>query len=69
MAPGTVHGNHVLPTTLVMGPNDGPFRQRLCRHYDPGKSRNELTKLRMEGGHIDEYIAKFERYVTMADTE
>jgi len=24
------------------------------------KARNELTKLRMEGGHIDEYIAKFE---------
>ena len=30
------------------------------------KARHELTKLRMEGGHIDEYIAKFERYVTMA---
>jgi len=30
------------------------------------KARNELTKLRMEGGHIDEYIAKFERYVVMA---
>ncbi len=30
------------------------------------KAHHELTKLRMEGGHIDEYIAKFERYVTMA---
>jgi len=24
------------------------------------KARNELTKLQMEGGHIDKYIAKFE---------
>jgi len=24
------------------------------------KACHELTKLRMEGGHIDEYIAKFE---------
>ncbi len=30
------------------------------------KARHELTKLQMEGGHIDKYIAKFERYVTMA---
>ncbi len=30
------------------------------------KARHELTKLRMEEGHIDKYIAKFERYVTMA---
>jgi len=30
------------------------------------KARNKLTKLRMEGGHIDKYIAKFKRYVTMA---
>jgi len=30
------------------------------------KARHKLAKLRMEGGHIDEYIAKFERYVTMA---
>ncbi len=30
------------------------------------KACHELTKLHMEGGHINEYIAKFERYVTMA---
>ena len=30
------------------------------------KACHELSKLQMEGGHIDEYIAKFERYVTMA---
>src|SRR6266404_1175986 len=30
------------------------------------KAHHELTKLRMEEGHIDEYIAKFELYVTMA---
>ncbi len=30
------------------------------------KARHELTKLQMEGGHIDKYIAKFERYIAMA---
>jgi len=30
------------------------------------KACHELTKLCMEGGHINEYITKFERYVTMA---
>ncbi len=30
------------------------------------KVHHELSKLHMEGGHIDEYITKFERYVTMA---
>ncbi len=30
------------------------------------KAHHELSKLRMEGGHIDEYIAKFKQYVTMA---
>src|SRR5882762_3923724 len=30
------------------------------------KAHHELTKLQMEGGHIDKYIAKFERYITMA---
>ncbi len=30
------------------------------------KAQHELGKLRMEGGHINEYIAKFKQYITMA---
>jgi len=30
------------------------------------KACHELTKLRMEGGHINKYITKFERHVAMA---
>src|SRR6266404_9240999 len=62
-----VHGNHVLPNNpWLWAQMMVHFGNAFVDMMTQAKARNELTKLRMEGGHIDEYIAKFERYVTMA---
>jgi len=42
------------------------FRNTFIDTMTQAKACHELTKLCMEGGHINEYIAKFERYVSMA---
>jgi len=62
-----VHSHHVLP-------NNPWLWAQMVVHFEntfvdtmmQAKANHELFKLHMEGGHIDEYIAKFERYVTMA---
>ncbi len=62
-----VHGNHVLPNNpWLWAQMMVHFGNAFVDTMTQAKARNELTKLRMEGGHINEYIAKFERYVTMA---
>jgi len=42
------------------------FRNTFVDTMTQAKARHELTKLRMEGGHIDKYITKFEQYVALA---
>ncbi len=62
-----VHSHHVLPNNpWLWAQMMVHFGNAFIDTMTQAKARNELTKLRMEGGHIDEYIAKFEWYVTMA---
>ncbi len=62
-----VHGNHVLPNNpWLWAQMMVHFGNAFIDTMTQAKARNELTKLQMEGGHINEYIAKFEQYVTMA---
>ncbi len=62
-----VHSCHVLPNNpWLWAQMMIHFGNAFVDTMTQAKARNELTKLRMEGGHIDEYIAKFERYVVMA---
>ncbi len=62
-----VHSQHVLPNNpWLWAQMMVHFGNAFINTMTQAKARHELTKLHMEGGHIDEYIAKFERYVTMA---
>ncbi len=56
-----VHAGHILPTNpWLWAQMMVHFGNAFVDTMTQAKARNELTKLRMEGGHIDEYIAKFE---------
>ncbi len=56
-----VHSGHVLPNNpWLWAQMMIHFGNAFVDTMTQAKARNELTKLRMEGGHIDEYIAKFE---------
>ncbi len=62
-----VHSHHVLPNNpWLWAQMMVHFGNAFIDTMTQAKACHKLTKLRMEGGHIDEYIAKFERYVTMA---
>src|SRR5882757_10328715 len=56
-----VHAGHVLPTNpWLWAQMMVHFGNAFVDTMTQAKAHNELTKLRMEGGHINEYIAKFE---------
>ncbi len=62
-----VHGRHVLPNNpWLWAQMMVHFRNTFINTMTQAKACHELSKLRMEGGHIDEYVAKFKQYVTMA---
>jgi len=62
-----VHSRHVLPNNpWLWAQMMVHFRNAFVDTMTQAKARHELGKLQMEGGHINEYIAKFERYVMMA---
>src|SRR6267378_2504341 len=62
-----VHSRHVLPNNpWLWAQMMVHFGNAFVDTMTQAKARHKLTNLRMEGGHIDKYIAKFERYVTMA---
>ncbi len=62
-----VHTHHVLPNNpWLWAQMMVHFGDTFVNTMTQAKVCHELLKLRMEGGHIDEYIAKFEGYVTMA---
>ncbi len=56
-----VHSRHVLPNNpWLWAQMMVHFGNTFVNTMTQVKACHELTKLRMEGGHIDEYIAKFE---------
>ncbi len=56
-----VHSRHVLPNNpWLWAQMMAHFRDAFVDTMTQAKAHHELLKLRMEGGHIDEYIAKFE---------
>jgi len=56
-----VHSGHVLPNNpWLWAQMMIHFGNAFVDTMTQAKARNELTKLQMEGGHINEYIAKFE---------
>ncbi len=62
-----VHSRHVLPNNpWLWAQMMVHFRNTFVDTMTQAKARHELTKLRMEGGHIDKYITKFEQYVALA---
>ncbi len=62
-----VHSHHVLPINpWLWAQMMVHFGNTFIDTMTQAKARHKLFKLCMEGGHIDEYITKFERYITMA---
>jgi len=60
-----VHSHHVLPNNpWLWAQMVVHFGDAFVDTMTQAKARHELGKLRMEGGHIDKYIAKFEQYIT-----
>ncbi len=62
-----VHTNHVLPNNpWLWAQMLVHFENAFVDTMTQARAWNELSKLWMEGGHINEYIAKFEWYVSMS---
>jgi len=62
-----VHSRHVLPNNpWLWAQMVVHFENAFINTMTQAKAQHKLSKLHMEGGHIDEYIVKFEQYVTTA---
>jgi len=62
-----VHNSHVLPNNPWLWAQMAVhFENTFVDTMTQAKAWHELSKLRMERGHINEYIAKFEQYITTA---